>query len=176
MLYKHYYFIEQMYKTHAQVHWQYHEHSLMFPLLQLKNPWARVRWKGSYSAHDTQRWTAALRTELQYEPAQALQMDNGIFWIDYGNLLKHYRGVYSNWNPALFRHHSSTHGQWPKRAAANANDSKNIGGNPQYGLRLSVSAEQVGAGRTRSAGRSPWRGCIWRHRAESVSSWKKHSI
>ena len=117
-------------------------------LLQLKNPWARVRWKGSYSAHDTQRWTAALRAELQYEPAQALQMDNGIFWIDYGNLLKHYRGVYSNWNPALFRHHSSTHGQWPKRAAANANDSKNIGGNPQYGLRLSVSAEQVGAGRS----------------------------
>ena len=117
-------------------------------LLQLKNPWARVRWKGSYSAHDTQRWTAALRAELQYEPAQALQMDNGIFWIDYGNLLKHYRGVYSNWNPALFRHLSSTHGQWPKRAAANANDSKNIGGNPQYGLRLSVSAEQVGAGRS----------------------------
>ena len=117
-------------------------------LLQLKNPWARVRWKGSYSAHDTQRWTAALREELQYEPTQALQMDNGIFWIDYGNLLKHYRGVYSNWNPALFRHHSSTHGQWPRRAAANANDSKNIGANPQYGLRLSVSAEQVGAGRS----------------------------
>ena len=115
-------------------------------LLQLKNPWAKVRWKGSYSAHDTQRWTAALREELQYEPAQALQMDNGIFWIDYGNLLKHYRGVYSNWNPALFRHHSSTHGQWPKRAAANANDGKNIGANPQYGLHLSVSAEQVGAG------------------------------
>ena len=117
-------------------------------LLQLKNPWARIRWKGSYSAHDTQRWTAALREELQYEPTQALQMDNGIFWIDYGNMLKHYKGVYSNWNPALFRHHSSTHGQWPKRAAANANDSKNIGANPQYGLRLSVSAEQVGAGRS----------------------------
>lgn len=117
-------------------------------LLQLKNPWAKVRWKGSYSAQDTQRWTPALRETLQYEPKQALQLDNGIFWIDYANLLKYYRGVYSNWNPALFRHHSSTHGQWPKRAAANANDSKNIGANPQYALRLSVSADQMGAGRS----------------------------
>ena len=69
-------------------------------LLQLKNPWAKVRWrgsysaedpnpnldpnpnpnpnqvrwKGSYSAEDRVRWTAALRTALSYDPSQARQL------------------------------------------------------------------------------------------------------
>ena len=36
-------------------------------LLQLKNPWAKVRWKGAYSVHDTKRWTAELRKALAYD-------------------------------------------------------------------------------------------------------------
>eukprot|EP00967_Tisochrysis_lutea_P015590 scaffold17572_cov32-Tisochrysis_lutea.AAC.6 len=49
-------------------------------LLQLKNPWARVRWKGAYSADDSARWTPALRRELGFDRQGALVQDNGIFW------------------------------------------------------------------------------------------------
>ena len=34
-------------------------------LLQLKNPWAKTRWRGAYSVHDTPRWTPQLREALQ---------------------------------------------------------------------------------------------------------------
>ena len=41
-------------------------------LLQLKNPWAKKRWKGAYSEHDTARWSAALREALQYDSRAAV--------------------------------------------------------------------------------------------------------
>ena len=113
-------------------------------LLQLKNPWARKRWKGAYSANDAQRWTPELRKQLQYDQMGALQQDNGIFWIDYPSLLKYYQGVYINWNPQLFAHHTATHGQWPAKAAATANDSVTLGPNPQYALSVSVSVSASG--------------------------------
>ena len=130
-------------------------------LLQVKNPWAHKRWKGAYSARDTQRWTPFLKSRLrvrvatpslattpcyrtpprhrfsqrgarflwircacavagallsptlcvathrcdgasQYDPEDARQYDNGIFWIDYDSMLKFYRSIYFNWNPDLF--------------------------------------------------------------------------
>ena len=37
-------------------------------LLQLKNPWAKTRWRGAYSVHDTPRWTPQLREALQVLP------------------------------------------------------------------------------------------------------------
>ena len=43
-------------------------------LVQLKNPWARVRWKGAYSMNDTARWTPELRRALQYDQTSALQV------------------------------------------------------------------------------------------------------
>eukprot|EP00962_Isochrysis_galbana_P048950 scaffold20585_cov118-Isochrysis_galbana.AAC.1 len=49
-------------------------------LLQLKNPWARLRWKGAYSVEDAARWTPALRKELGFDRQGALVQDNGIFW------------------------------------------------------------------------------------------------
>ena len=109
-------------------------------LLQLKNPWARLRWKGAYSVHDRQRWTPALREALNYDVEAATRADNGIFWIDYGSLLKFYKGIYSNWNPALFRHHTATHGQWPKRQPNAASDEHTLAHSPQYALSVSVNA------------------------------------
>ena len=109
-------------------------------LLQLKNPWARLRWKGAYSVHDRARWTPALREALNYDVEAATRADNGIFWIDYGSLLKFYKGIYSNWNPALFRHHTATHGQWPKRQPNAASDEHTLAHSPQYALSVSVNA------------------------------------
>uniref|UniRef100_A0A6S9ZA69 Calpain catalytic domain-containing protein n=1 Tax=Chrysotila carterae TaxID=13221 RepID=A0A6S9ZA69_CHRCT len=87
-------------------------------LLQLKNPWSKTRWQGAYSVHDTVRWTAALRSAVEYDLTAAMQSDNGIFWIDYPSLLRYYQGVYINWNPQLFRHHTSIHAQWCAAASA----------------------------------------------------------
>ena len=86
-------------------------------LLQLKNPWSEVRWKGNYSAQDTTNWTPELKRELNYDPAQAQQVDNGIssshththtlsllgvFWIDWAAVRRFYEVLYINWKPDLF--------------------------------------------------------------------------
>jgi len=108
-------------------------------LVQLKNPWAKVRWKGAYSVHDTQRWTRELRQALDYDQTSAMQHDNGVFWIDYTSLLRFFQGVYLNWNPALFAHTTTHHGQWPKRHPGDAaDDTANLGRNPQYALSVTV--------------------------------------
>eukprot|EP00966_Prymnesium_polylepis_P216249 5006124-Prymnesium_polylepis.2 len=86
-------------------------------LLQLKNPWAKVRWRGAYSVNDTQRWTASLRSELQYDQMGAMQHDNGVFWIDYASMRKFFAGVYLNWNPQVARALPSA-GTLPSAAAA----------------------------------------------------------
>jgi calpain-7 len=103
-------------------------------LVQLKNPWAKTRWKGAFSAGDAGRWTAEMRHAFAYDPAAAQRNDQGIFWIDYASLRKFYLGVYLNWNPSLFRHTTTHHGQWPKRASLQEDDTTTLGRNPQYSL------------------------------------------
>ena len=55
-------------------------------MLLVKNPWARKRWKGNFSADDTRNWTPQLRAALKYDQATAAQYDNGIFWIDFASV------------------------------------------------------------------------------------------
>ena len=128
-------------RTHAYAVLQVRE-VLGQKLLQLKNPWAKLQWKGAYSASD-KRWAdAKLRQALNYDPSGAMQHDNGVFWIDYESLLRFFQGVYLNWNPQLFAHSTSHHGQWPKRmpiAGEVRDDSSNLGRNPQYGLSINVA-------------------------------------
>ena len=128
-------------RTHAYAVLQVRE-VLGVRLLQLKNPWSRVRWKGAYSVQDAQRWTPALREALHYDQMGAAQSDNGVFWIDYPSLLRFFQGVYLNWNPALFAHNTSHHGQWPQRqlsAVAAEDDTVSLGKNPQYALTVHVA-------------------------------------
>jgi calpain-7 len=47
-------------------------------MLLLKNPWTHLRWKGRYSEMDTQNWTQEMRTQLDYDPADAQQFDDGL--------------------------------------------------------------------------------------------------
>ena len=67
-----------------------------------------------------------------------MQSDNGVFWIDYASLLRFFQGVYLNWNPQLFAHTTSHHGQWPQRVH-DEDDTISLGRNPQYSLTLTVS-------------------------------------
>lgn len=81
-------------------------------LIQLKNPWSHKRWKGNFSADDRQNWTADLKRALNYDQLKAMQVDNGVFWIDLKSFTKFFDVVYLNWNPEMFKYSTTQHGTW----------------------------------------------------------------
>ncbi len=111
-------------------------------LFLLKNPWSHLRWRGNYSEIDLRHWTPDMMAALNYDPKNARNFDNGVFWIDYDSLCKFYDVVYMNWNPALFRHTYAIHHCWSSGAGP-AKDLYNISNNPQYSLELAPG--QTGA-------------------------------
>jgi calpain-7 len=52
-------------------------------LFLLKNPWAHLRWKGNYSEMDTRNWTPNMIKALSYDPKNAQNFDNGVFWVSH---------------------------------------------------------------------------------------------
>lgn len=78
-------------------------------LFQLKNPWSHLRWKGNFSEYDITNWTKELKEALNYDPKLAINVDNGIFWIDYESLMKFFDVFYLSWNPSLFPFTSCFH-------------------------------------------------------------------
>ena len=78
-------------------------------LFQLKNPWSHLRWKGNYSEYDITNWTDELKRALNYDPKLASNIDNGVFWIDYNSLIRHFDVFYLSWNPDLFPHTCCLH-------------------------------------------------------------------
>lgn len=126
-------------------------------LLQLKNPWSHLRWKGNYSEYDIQNWSEELKQALNYDPKMACNVDNGIFWIDYESLLKFFDVFYLSWNPSLFPFTSCFHRyifrlnliestsyfhifsrKWSS-VEGPIKDRYNLGENPQYVLRIKPS-------------------------------------
>ncbi len=104
-------------------------------LFLLKNPWAHLRWKGNYSERDTRHWTPQMMKALNYDPKDAQNYDNGVFWIDYDSLCHYYDVIYMNWNPSLFTHTFTVHHKW-NAGAGPAKDLYNISSNPQFSLEL----------------------------------------
>ncbi|KAI5709770.1 hypothetical protein M8J75_003116 [Diaphorina citri] len=100
-------------------------------LLQLKNPWSNVRWRGNYSELDRLHWTPELKRALNFDPNSASMFDNGIFWIDYESILRFYDVFYMNWNPGLFSHTFCVHQSW-SAGQGPIKDVYNIGENPQF--------------------------------------------
>lgn len=111
-------------------------------LLQLKNPWSHLRWRGNYSELDMRHWTRELQTELNYDPHSAAQFDNGVFWIDYDSICAFYDVFYLNWNPELFKYTYCLHAEW-KAGMGPTRDVYTIGANPQF--ELDISNEATGA-------------------------------
>lgn len=110
-------------------------------LLQLKNPWSHMRWKGNYSENDT-RWTPELQRILNYDPKVAQTVDNGVFWIDYNSLLNFFDVFYLNWDPELFKYTYCTHQCW-NATTGPSRDAYNIGDNPQFSLKVSAGRGSI---------------------------------
>ncbi|XP_034951724.1 calpain-7-like [Chelonus insularis] len=102
-------------------------------LLQLKNPWSHLRWRGNFSEYDTKHWTPHLKRLLDYDPDSAIEYDNGVFWIDYKSICHFADVFYLNWNPALFQYTYCIHQMW-KAGIGPIKDAYNIGDNPQFTL------------------------------------------
>ncbi|XP_067205800.1 calpain-7-like isoform X2 [Linepithema humile] len=110
-------------------------------LLQLKNPWSHLRWRGNYSELDIRHWTQDLKEALHYDPESASEFDNGVFWIDYDSICRFFDVFYLNWNPGLFNYTYCIHQMW-KAGIGPAKDAYNIGDNPQF----SLDAQTKGSG------------------------------
>ncbi|XP_046484160.1 calpain-7 [Neodiprion pinetum] len=108
-------------------------------LLQLKNPWSHLRWRGNYSELDTKHWTTQLRQALDYDPDSASEFDNGIFWIDYDSICRFFDVFYLNWNPGLFKFTYCIHQMWTAGIGP-TKDAYNIGDNPQFSLEVTPGA------------------------------------
>ena len=104
-------------------------------LIMLKNPWSHLEWKGNFSDFDSRNWTPELVTALNYDPKLQVDVDNGVFWIDYNSLCHHFENFYLNWSPSLFSYTSCIHNSWPARQGP-VKDLYNLGDNPQYVLRI----------------------------------------
>ncbi|CAF0979274.1 unnamed protein product [Didymodactylos carnosus] len=106
-------------------------------LIMLKNPWSHLEWKGNFSDHDSTNWTPELVKALNYDPKLQVDIDNGVFWIDYNSLCKCYSkfNFYLNWNPSLFDYTTVIHNTWSARQGP-VKDLYNLGDNPQYCLRI----------------------------------------
>lgn len=111
-------------------------------LLQLKNPWSHVRWRGNYSELDAVHWTSDMKAALNFDPDSAAMFDNGIFWIDYDSILNFFDVFYLNWNPEIFSYTYCIHSLW-KAGVGPVKDFYNIGENPQF--RLHVPGNKSGS-------------------------------
>eukprot|EP00795_Rhopilema_esculentum_P014106 gene14106-5096_t len=110
-------------------------------LLQLKNPWNHLRWKGKYSETDTESWNIELLRALDYDRMNALQNDNGVFWINWESVCRFFDVFYLNWNPKLFKFKYTIHSKW-QAGDGPIKDSYNVGDNPQYLLTVHSGDEE----------------------------------
>uniref|UniRef100_A0A0R3RIV2 Calpain catalytic domain-containing protein n=1 Tax=Elaeophora elaphi TaxID=1147741 RepID=A0A0R3RIV2_9BILA len=107
-------------------------------LLLLKNPWTHLRWKGRYSEKDKLSWTPQLCKALDYNPADAQQFDDGVFWIDFKSVCHFFDVFYVNWDPSIFPHTYGLHAMW-SAGLGPVKDLYSVADNPQYVLEVNSS-------------------------------------
>ena len=60
---------------------------------------------------------------------------DGVFFIEFDDVLEYFNGIFLNWNPTLFSFRSLIHDFWPLSRGP-ANDLYYRGDNPQYSLTI----------------------------------------
>ncbi|CAG8529681.1 9745_t:CDS:10 [Funneliformis caledonium] len=111
-----------------------------FCLLQIKNPWSHKRWMGPFSHLDNVNWTPELIKALDYDRENALDADDGIFWIDYDSVCHNFFSIHMNWNPELFPYTAIKHSTWPANVKLQK-DILNLGYYPQFCLEVTNDSE-----------------------------------
>jgi len=111
-------------------------------LLQVKNPWSHLRWKGNFSANDEANWTPELLKTLQYDINTAKEVDNGVFWIDWDSALHFFDVVYMNWNPRIFACTKCYHCDWLAKDGPQK-ETFSLANNPQYRLDVTTKVKTV---------------------------------
>ncbi|OII77076.1 calpain family cysteine protease domain-containing protein [Cryptosporidium andersoni] len=82
-------------------------------LILLRNPWGAIRWKGKYSFSDTESWNKELQNILNYDINEESKRDNGVFWMEWNDILEWFSHIYISWNPGKkFSYFSIFHGTW----------------------------------------------------------------
>lgn len=125
-------------------------------LLRLKNPWGRVRWRGRFSPGDA-AWAEVLSGPILAgagsgpankgeapggaQPAEEAAVDDGRFWIEWDDVVRHFSHLYLCWAPrALGLHQVEVHSRWDPEPhfsrSALPDDTHLTAFNPQFLLRL----------------------------------------
>lgn len=82
-----------------------------YRLLFVRNPWACVRWKGSFSPGDA-AWTTSIESACNYSSAEAARCDNGSFWIEWNDVIKWFSHLYLCWNTFKLPVEKTIHSRW----------------------------------------------------------------
>ncbi|CAI2183585.1 14445_t:CDS:10 [Funneliformis geosporum] len=106
----------------------------------VKNPWSHKRWMGPFSHLDDVNWTPELMKTLDYDRENALDADDGIFWIDFDSVCQNFFSIHMNWNPELFPYTAIKHSTWPANVRLQK-DSLNLGYYPQFCLEVTNDSE-----------------------------------
>ncbi len=74
-------------------------------LLQVRNPWGRISWRGNWS-FNSPSWTPELLELFKINPREMnYNAENGVFWISFFDFLKFFHSVskISNFFPSLLK-------------------------------------------------------------------------
>ena len=103
--------------------------------LRCKNPWGKCSPTLKFHPYDKRRWTKQLAKKLCYTPNYINStQDNGIFWVLWKDVLKHFHHLSLAWNPSIYPIKKEIHSKWRNFEAESLffNEQYSLEYNPQY--------------------------------------------
>lgn len=113
-------------------------------LVLVKNPWRNgIEWRGSSFDSEDEDYIGSEGSENDFDAPiertpEELEMTHaseaeGTFWIEFQDVVNHFRSLYLNWNPDMFPHRRDVHFSWDlSKSPSSLYSFRN---HPQYCLR-----------------------------------------